>query len=191
LTNSELYNQLTLHFWQEEELVFPETYAGAFLEDDYLIILVTDDSQETLSYYFNILSEDAPIIFRVVNYSYNYLLELGENALYNFTSPIWWGVDILENHFNITLDLNYEASLLEYQNFSLNSDLGTLPIAISFSEQIAEKEAPVMEMQIEEFYYVEEDFQAEELELSPTVIVLSLTFIILVIYSFHVLRKRK
>ena len=183
MTASEIYNELTLYFWQEEEPVFPETYAGAFLEDsgDFLVILVTEDNEETREYYFDIVGAEAPIIFRAVNYSYNYLLNVGESALNHFTAPIWSGIDVEENFFNIILDKNYPESILEYETFSLEN----LPIVISFSEQVE----PIIEILESEIYHQEEVF-IEEVENSWTLIILVTTFVILVFYSFFVVRKK-
>jgi len=183
MTAAEIYNELTLHFWQEEEPVFPETYAGAFLEGDSLIILVTEDTEEIKEYYFNIIGEEAPVVFRIANYSYNDLLSIGENALTYFTSPIWYGVvDVRENFFTIILDKNYPNSVLEYEAFSASNR--DTPVIISFSEEVA----PIMETVIGDTQYSEEVL--EETDNPWTLIILVTTFIILAFYSFFVVRRK-
>lgn len=192
MTSSELYNTLMLHFWEEEDPVFPEVFAGAYPSGDYLIILLTNLDGSNLNYFINIVSSDENLIFRHASYSYNHLLALGEELIEGLSSLLWWGVNVPENVLEIMLDTNNPDALHEAS--SINA---SLPVIVSFSEEV-ERIAPDLEGYFEDVYY---ELPAEESlaynfednnssSLNWTLIIVSITFLVLAAYSFFVVRRR-
>lgn len=187
MTASELYNELTLYFWEEDVPMFPEIFAGAYISEDYLVILLTDLNEESLAYFENIVDYEN-IIFREVDFSYNYLMALGEQILEGFSSVLWWGINVSNNRIEITFDMENENSLHEANMIS-----PALPVDIYFSTEI-ESTFLEPELYFEDIYYERPpenlNLYYENNGINPTLIVLSTVFLFLVFFSFFVVKKR-
>ena len=90
------------------ELVFPDCYAGAYIDRDRLVIQLTDISDETTAFYWRLLGRDAPIVFKQVEFSWNELTAIGETFLDALdgmgVSVVGFGVDTTRNRFSVTAE---------------------------------------------------------------------------------------
>jgi len=114
------------------ELVFPNNYAGAFVDVDTLVIRLTDISDEATAFYKNILDAfTSEVVFEQVSFSMNQLTDFGEIFVYAMDAPlVSFGVDTLENSYLIVLDENYDYSAQIVNNFNVSARF--LPIPVRF-----------------------------------------------------------
>jgi len=71
-----VYNVLMQAFFNGIELVYTDTYAGAFIDYDTLVIQLTDISADVTAFYVALLGYDAPIRFKQVEFSLNQLIAI-------------------------------------------------------------------------------------------------------------------
>ena len=119
----EAYNILIESFLTEcRELVFPDTYAGAFIGDHYLLVIqVTSMNRATTDFYVNLLGTDAPIAFKEVEFSLNQLNRYGEAFVESINARVVaFGVDVLNNSFQVLLDKNCEENVRFVSYFNQN-----------------------------------------------------------------------
>jgi len=136
----EAYTQIMEHFLVEVEgfleLVYPDTYAGAFIEYDTLIIQVTELNDEVISFYTRILGVNAPIRFVQVEFSLNELITFGEVFVDAIDSTIVsHGFDTINNMYNIALYYGDTTSVQIVNNFNSMSRFMSLPIAFELGEK--------------------------------------------------------
>ena len=132
----EAYNILVSNFWQYvngyQTLIFPETYAGAWVDYGTLVIQVTDLSPETLAFYHYLVGLDAPVRFERVDFSYNQLISFGEVFVdYLGDVVIGWGVNTKANTYAITLYENFAQSTAIYNAFDDFSRFVPIPLEVS------------------------------------------------------------
>ena len=90
------------------DLVYPDCYAGAYLDNDRLVIQLTDVSDETTAFYWRLLGRDAPIAFKQVDFSWNELTAIGETFVDTLermdVSIVGFGVDTMRNTFHVSVE---------------------------------------------------------------------------------------
>jgi len=108
----EAYNVMLESFLDEAYIpVYPDNYAGAYVERETLVIQLTDVSDTVTAFYTKLLEEYAPIAFEMVEFSYNELKNIGERFIDIYDVPhISRGVDTKANNYLIELDRNDESS---------------------------------------------------------------------------------
>ena len=131
----EAYNVLMQDFKQEIDgmldLVYPDNYAGAYLDHDTLVIQLTDTSSEATAFYRDLLGPDAPIRFKQVDYSINQLVAFGDIFVDVIDAPIVsYGFSTMDNTFRIALDQNSPESLQAADSFNQHSRFFPIPVTI-------------------------------------------------------------
>ena len=118
------------------ELIHPDTYAGAYVEGDMLVIRLTDISGETTVFYKNILGDLADaVMFEQVSFSKNQLRAFGEIFVDAVDAPVVeFGVDTMANAFSITLDESYAYSMQVVESFNANARFMPVPIMFELGE---------------------------------------------------------
>ncbi|MCL2399264.1 MAG: S1 family peptidase [Defluviitaleaceae bacterium] len=112
------------------DFVYPDDYAGAYVDYDTLVIQLTDISDESTAFYRALVGSDAPIRFKQVNFSLNQLIAFGEVFVYAIDAPIVsFGFDTMNNVYSIVLDQSSSDSVQMVE--SLQGTLRFLPIPIS------------------------------------------------------------
>lgn len=114
------------------ELLYPDNYAGAYVDYDVLVIQLTDITDEATVFYRNLLGADAPIRFKQVDFSLNQLVTFGEYFVKTMDAPlVSFGFDTTNNSFNIVLDQSSDASIQMVENFDFDVTARSMPIPIS------------------------------------------------------------
>ena len=110
-------------------LVYPDIYAGSFLDNDILVIQLTDISDEATAFYRYLLDSIAPITFRQVEFSINELTAFGDIFAETLDTAliVGRGFDALYNKYRIYLDSTQFAGDRTVAGF-----LPDLPISIGF-----------------------------------------------------------
>ncbi|MCL2356724.1 MAG: S1 family peptidase [Defluviitaleaceae bacterium] len=129
------YNVLMDAFRNEYgEIIYPDNYAGAFVEHDTLVIQLTDTSAEVWAFYTNLLAHVAPISYKQVDFSMNQLVTFGEmfvDAIDDSDARIVsFGVDTLNNVYSITLYQNCSESAQLADSFNETRRFLPMPVAI-------------------------------------------------------------
>ena len=119
--------------------VYPEEYAGAYIEDGNLIIQLIDNSSEMQEKYLLLCNHSDKIIFREVEYSLNELAAYEEYAtsmLKDGYDVIGFGIREKDNIFEITLNANSTptSSINTYSLFGASKE-AELPIKLLYQEQ--------------------------------------------------------
>lgn len=122
--------------------VYPNEFAGTWIDDDKLVIAITDVSKNTIMNYYDILKDYDCIEIKKVEYSLNYLKERSEEV-YNqiddgFISE--YGVDVMNN----SLKFGYDGDLKEFEQKlkAFTSDLKNEPA--SYCSEFAESNADLV-----------------------------------------------
>lgn len=110
---------------------YPDEFGDAYYEDGYIVVCLTDSSQEMQEKYRNLVDTPEILRFREVAYSYNDLYALQEAVSsiqdLNFASI---GVNVMENQVEIGIsDIAQEA-----QTLALILDQLPQDISVRFSE---------------------------------------------------------
>ena len=120
------------------KLVYPEHYAGAYVDYNMLVIQVTELTDEVIAYYMSMLTNYCPVRFKEVAFSLNELIMFGEmfvDALTSVQAPvIGFGFDTMNNVYNIILDANNADGILLAESFSHMARLMPIPISIELDE---------------------------------------------------------
>lgn len=79
---------------------YPDNFGGCYLDNDTLVILLTDIDAETIGYYKALCNNSENIRFEQAEYSYKYLKELENNAIHDLesvTTVYESYVDVIQN----------------------------------------------------------------------------------------------
>jgi hypothetical protein len=116
------------------DLAYPDTYAGAFVDYDTLVIQLTDLSPETIAFYTAILGDDAPVRFEQVEFSLNQLVDFGSvfvDAIFAAGIPlVGHGFCTTNNFYAIEIYYGHPQSLEMIDSFSTMSRFMPIPINI-------------------------------------------------------------
>jgi len=120
------------------KLVYPDNYAGAYIEGDMLVIRLTDTSDEATMFYVNLLGDLADTVtFEQVSFSKNQLTTFGEIFAYEIDAPlVQLGVDTMANAFSIILDTNYAYSAQIVDSFNTNARFMPIPIQFGLGHPV-------------------------------------------------------
>jgi len=137
----EAYGRLMGHFhiivdgfWQ---LVFPDNYAGAYVDYDTLVIQLTDISDEVIAFYTGLVGHGAPIAFKQVEFSVNEVMDFGLSFIDTIDVPVVsFGYDTMRNSFLIVLNETAVESVAFYETFSLITMYTSIPVTLELSEPI-------------------------------------------------------
>ena len=135
----EIYNVLKDAFWQEidgyMELVFPDTYAGAWVDFDTLVIQVTNLYPETIAFYTSLIGNADHVRFTQVDFSYNLLRTFGEIFVDTLGDiVVGFGIDTMNNSYSITIDENSLQALDVHNSFTNLARVMPIPIDLSLSQ---------------------------------------------------------
>ncbi|MCL2388483.1 MAG: hypothetical protein FWC89_13190 [Defluviitaleaceae bacterium] len=128
----EAYNVIMNVFFNEFYGVFvhPDNYAGAYVDYDTLVILLTDISDESKAFYTNLLGYNAPITFKQVDFSLNQLVSFGEMFVHVIDVPVLsHGFCTMDNVYRIAVYQNCTESIQLASRF--NDSRTFLPVPIS------------------------------------------------------------
>lgn len=117
--------------------IYPIEYAGAFIDNEKLVIQLTDCSETFQDKYLQFCENDEKISFKEVQYSLNDLLSYESYALdmaKNGYNVIGYGICEKENSFEIYLDSSIEKDASA--KYDLIGERLELPINISYQEPV-------------------------------------------------------
>lgn len=140
----EAYHTLYNTFGRDENgvYVYPDEFAGTWIDDDKLVIAITDVSKNTLMNYYNILKDYNCIEIKEVEYSLNYLKERAEEVYSQIDDGFIseYGVDVMNN----SLKFGYNGDLKEFEQKlkAFTSDLKNEPA--SYCSEFAESNADLV-----------------------------------------------
>ncbi|MCM1418955.1 MAG: S1 family peptidase [Bacteroides sp.] len=112
------YDELYDHFEQDENnnYIYPDNYAGEYIDDDYNLVLLITDSED--SFYKDILINYDCVRFETVDYSYSELDELREKSVTDLltisSDPLLYCasyVDIKSNTAVVEINSSHASSL--------------------------------------------------------------------------------
>ena len=116
--------------------VYPDEYAGAYIEEGNLIIQLIDNSSEMQEKYLLLCNHSDKIIFREVEYSLNELAAYEKyvtSMLKDGYDVIGFGIREKDNTFEITLNSNSNINLSRDNDSIL--DTSEIPVKILYKEQ--------------------------------------------------------
>ena len=120
-----------------DDRIYPDNYAGAYIDGSILVIQLTDISDYGTALYRRLLGENAPIRFKQVQYSWNQLTEIGEQFLDTISDSdilvVFSGVSTKGNVFNIGVERSGFRRASRY----LNALTGNPPITIERSRPVS------------------------------------------------------
>ena len=100
-------NTFLQHTTEGPQIVYPDNFAGAFLEGNILVVQLTDLNQSYIDHYKAIVGMDAPVEFKQVEFSLNQLKDIGEEFVSNMKKSnlqvISHGINIKNNLYIIVL----------------------------------------------------------------------------------------
>lgn len=109
---------------------YPDDFGGCYIENGKLVILLTDDTQENQLKYREACGNSSVLDFRVVDYSYEYLLALADDIMPEMASmyEIYeYYVNVKENTVDIGV-LDLESDPQVHSNYPITLyEMGTLP----------------------------------------------------------------
>ena len=142
LPAKKIYSDLMSAFMNDYgDFIYPEHYAGAFLDYDTLVIQVTDMSPPVIAFYTNLLGSDAPIAFQQVAFSFNQLRTYGEMFINSLNAPITsFGYDTMTNTFRIGLYHNNEGSTQTIESFNAMSRFIPLPLTFELETHATDQD---------------------------------------------------
>lgn len=131
------YQRLWDFFEKNEsgEPIYPDEYAGEYIEGDKLVILLTDLSPDMITKYSDVCKDSTHVIFEKAEYSLKYL-----NSLKQYTNKlkadgiklVSYGVD----HRNNCLQINIANNDSIMNKRVIDSYINELPINIEISEEV-------------------------------------------------------
>ena len=135
----EAYNLMMQNFSSSSsgylDIVFPDNFAGAYIDYDTLVIQLTDTSPETIAFYRNIIGNNFQITFKEMAFSRNQLMEFGMMFVDSITAPvISFGYDTMNNSFSIALYENSSDSVRMVESFGYMRSLISIPITMELTE---------------------------------------------------------
>ena len=135
------YNVLMGYFMTTIEgqlkLIYPDNYAGAYIDYCTLVIQLTDISDYGTELYRRLLGNNAPIRFAQVEHSWNQLTEIGVQFIATVAddfgiSVVGFGVDTMENTFIVAVEPLVCMGIIR----SMNALTDELPITIELREPL-------------------------------------------------------
>ena len=140
----EAYNRMMEQFLTTVDgnlqLVYPDDYAGAYVDYDTLVIQLTCISDESIAFYRRLVGRDAPVVFKQVEHSFNQLIAFGEMFVEAIDVPlVSFGFDTMNNAYRITLDQNYAGSMAVMESFSATARFMPVPLIIYLCEPSEEQ----------------------------------------------------
>jgi len=137
----EAYSRMMKHFRTTVDgyfqLVFPDNYAGAYVDYDTLVIQLTDISDEVQAFYKRLTGYDAPITFKQVEFSVNEVMDFGIQFVESIdVSIVSYGYDTMGNSLIIVLDETANESVMFYETFNLITMYTSVPVNLEMSEPI-------------------------------------------------------